>query len=73
LKIFGVTVETARFGLASRIRALNSVMNVRILRTLRALGMKDFARAAREGERILGKRSCESKQVMLTIGLRSRI
>ena len=47
-------------------------MNVRILRTLRALDMKDYVKAARKGEKRLGKRFCESKPEMLTIGLGSK-
>jgi hypothetical protein len=48
-------------------------MNAPILRTLRALDMKDCAKAAKEEEKTLGKRFCVSKQETLTIGLRSKI
>jgi hypothetical protein len=72
LKIFGVTVACARSGLASRTKALNSVMNVQILKIPHALDMKDCVKAAHEGEKTLEKRFCESKRVMLTIGLESK-
>jgi hypothetical protein len=72
LKIFGVTVEYVKSGLASRAKALNFAMNVRILRTLRVLGMKESVKLARKGERTLGKRFCGSKLEMLAIGLRSK-
>jgi hypothetical protein len=73
LKIFGVTVECARSGFALRKRALGFAMNVPILKTLRALDMRDYAKAAREGEKMLGKRFCVLEQETLTIGLGSRI
>jgi len=72
LKIFGVTVACARSGLVLRKKALISVMNVQILTTLRALDMKDCMKAAREEEKTLGERFCESKRETLTIGLRSK-
>jgi hypothetical protein len=72
LKTFGVTVECARSGLALRKRALDFALNVPILKTLRALDMKDCAKAAREGEKTPEKRSCESKRGTPTVGSRSK-
>jgi hypothetical protein len=71
--IFGATAAYARSGLALRTKALSSVMNAQILKIPHALDMRDCVRAAREGEKTLGKPFCVSKREMLTLGLRSRI
>lgn len=72
LKTYGETVECARSELALRTKAFSSVTNVQISKTPRALVTKDCAKAAREGEKTLEKRFCESKLETLTIGSRSK-
>lgn len=72
LKTFGVTVKCARSGLALRKRALGFAMNVPILKTIRALDMKDCAKAPQKGEKTPEKRCCESKREMPTAGSGSK-